>query len=137
LSILAFIGGAVAYRRRDHAFVRIVLNLVPAPIERICLVLSDVIVLFVVSLTGIASVEFIASSWSELTPILQLPAALIALPLPLGMALLALHAIDNLSRHGKRMAFCVAVAFVVTLAAAAAGEVGSARSSLRSKRNQN
>jgi tripartite ATP-independent transporter DctM subunit len=120
LSILAFIGGAVAYRRRDHAFVRIVLNLVPAPIERICLVLSDVIVLFVVSLTGIASVEFIASSWSELTPILQLPAALIALPLPLGMALLALHAIDNLSRHGKRMAFCVAVAFVVTLAAAAA-----------------
>ena len=72
LSILAFIGGAVAYRRRDHAFVRIVLNLVPAPIERICLVLSDVIVLFVVSLTGIASVEFIASSWNELTPILQL-----------------------------------------------------------------
>ena len=33
LSILAFIGGAVAYRRRDHAFVRIVLNLVPAPIH--------------------------------------------------------------------------------------------------------
>ena len=29
LSILAFIGGAVAYRRRDHAFVRIVLNLFP------------------------------------------------------------------------------------------------------------
>src|SRR6266700_2186064 len=28
LSILAFIGGAVAYRRRDHAFVRVVLNLV-------------------------------------------------------------------------------------------------------------
>src|SRR5260370_15410081 len=29
LSILAFIGGAVAYRRRDHAFVRIALNLLP------------------------------------------------------------------------------------------------------------
>src|SRR3974390_2100155 len=40
LSILAFIGGAVAYRRRDHAFVRIVLNLVAPSIERICLVLS-------------------------------------------------------------------------------------------------
>jgi hypothetical protein len=35
LSILAFVGGAVAYRRRDHAFVRIVLNLVPRPIERV------------------------------------------------------------------------------------------------------
>ncbi|HME29323.1 MAG TPA: TRAP transporter large permease subunit [Pseudolabrys sp.] len=120
LSILAFIGGAVAYRRRDHAFVRIVLNLVPVPIERTCLILSDILVLFVVGLTGIASVEFIASSWSELTPILQLPAALIALPLPIGMALFALHAIDNLSRHDRRMTFCIAVAFVVTLAAALA-----------------
>src|SRR6516162_8474197 len=44
LSILAFIGSAVAYRRRDHAFVRVVLNLVPRPVERACLVLSDVIV---------------------------------------------------------------------------------------------
>src|SRR5262249_39526098 len=77
LSILAFIGGAVAYRRRGHAFVRILLNLLPAPIERNCLILSEIIVLFVVSLTGIASVEFIASSWSERTPISQLPAALI------------------------------------------------------------
>src|SRR6516225_7639550 len=117
LSILAFIGGAVAYRRRDHAFVRIVLNLVPAPIERTCLILSDIMVLFVVGLTGIASVEFIASSWSEFTPILQLPAALIALPLPVGMALFALHAIDNLCRHSRRMTFFVGVAFLATLTA--------------------
>jgi tripartite ATP-independent transporter DctM subunit len=116
LSILAFIGGAVAYRRRDHAFVRILLNLVPAPIERGCLVLCEIIVLFVVSLTGIASVEFIASSWSERTPILQLPAALIALPLPLGMALLALHVIGNLSRNTERTTFHVVVAFLVMLA---------------------
>jgi TRAP-type C4-dicarboxylate transport system permease small subunit len=120
LSILAFIGGAVAYRRRDHAFVRILLNLVPAPIERNCLVLSEIIVLFVVSLTGIASVEFIASNWSERTAILQLPAALIALPLPLGMALLALHVIDTLSHHDRRTAFQVVIAFLVTLAAAVA-----------------
>jgi tripartite ATP-independent transporter DctM subunit len=120
LSILAFIGGAVAYRRRDHAFVRIVLNFMPAPIERTCLILSDIIVLFVVGLTGIASAEFIVSSWSEVTPILQLPAALIALPLPIGMALFALHAMENLSRHRGRMTFWVAVAFLVTLAAATA-----------------
>lgn len=37
LSILAFIGGAVAYRRRDHAFVRIVLNIISGPGERACL----------------------------------------------------------------------------------------------------
>ena len=36
LSILAFIGGAVAYRRRDHAQVRLILNLVPSRVERVC-----------------------------------------------------------------------------------------------------
>jgi tripartite ATP-independent transporter DctM subunit len=116
LSILAFIGGAVAYRRRDHAFVRVVLNLVAPPVERACFVLSDTVVLFVVSLVGIASAQFIASSWGELTPVLQLPAALIASPLPIGMALIALFAVDNLYRHGTRLAS--AVAFVVALAVA-------------------
>src|SRR6202035_5720249 len=80
LSVLAFVGGAVAYRRRDHAFVRVLLDVAPAPAERTCVALADIIVLFVVGLTGIASAEFIASSWGERTPILQLPAALIALP---------------------------------------------------------
>jgi TRAP-type C4-dicarboxylate transport system permease small subunit len=93
LSILAFIGGAVAYRRRDHAFVR------------------------VVGLVGFASLQFIASSWGERTPVLQLPAALIALPLPLGMALLALFALDNLVRHSRRTAWTVGVAFVAVVAA--------------------
>ena len=120
LSILAFVGGAVAYRRRDHAFVRVVLNLVPQPVERTCLALSDIIVLFVVGLTGIASAEFIASSWGERTPIFQIPAALIALPLPLGMALLALYAANNLYRENRRMIWGVGVAFIVVLALAAA-----------------
>src|SRR5215475_5781880 len=120
LSILAFIGGAVAYRRRDHAFVRVVLNLVPRPVERACLALSDIIVLFVVGLTGIASAEFIASSWGERTPIFQIPAALIALPLPLGMALLALYAANNLYRENWRMIWGNGVAFIVVLALAAA-----------------
>ena len=115
LSVLAFVGGAVAYCRRDHAFVRIVLDAVPPPVERVCLALGDIIVLFVVGLTGIASAEFIASSWGERTPILQLPAALIALPLPIGMALLALHAIDNLSRRDLRTACGVGGAFVLVL----------------------
>jgi len=119
LSVLAFVGGAVAYRRRDHAFVRILLDVAPAPAERTCLALADIIVLFVVGLTGIASAEFIASSWGERTPILQLPAALIALPLPLGMALFALHALDNLVRRHLRLACAVGVIFVAVLTAAA------------------
>ena len=119
LSILAFIGGAVAYRRRDHAFVRVVLNAVAPSVERTCLVLSDIVVLFVVGLCGIASAQFLASSWGERTPVLQLPAAFIALPLPVGMTLIAVFAVDNLYRHGMRVARGVALAFVVALAIAA------------------
>ncbi len=120
LSILAFIGGAVAYRRSDHAFVRIVLDRLHPAAAHACLALSDIIVLFVVGLTGLASAEFIASSWGELTPVLQLPAALIALPLPVGMALIGLHALENLFRKDRRTALGVCAAFVAMLALAAA-----------------
>src|SRR6266702_473417 len=120
LSILAFIGGAVAYRRRDHAFVRVVLNLVSKRGERGCLALADIVVLFVAGLTGIASAEFIASSWNERTPILQLPAAMIALRLRGGRALLVLYALANLRGEHGRMAWGVGAAFVGVMAAAAA-----------------
>ena len=120
LSILAFIGGAVAYRRSDHAFVRLVLDRLHPSAERACLILCDIIVLFVVGLTGLASSQFIASSWGELTPVLQLPAGLIALPLPVGMALIALHALENLFHKDRRMALRVGLAFVAVLGLAAA-----------------
>jgi TRAP-type C4-dicarboxylate transport system permease small subunit len=96
LSMLAFIGCAVACRRRDHAFVRGLLTLSPKRVQAVCLALAVVLVLFVAGLTEIASIDFIASSWNERTPILQVPAAMIALPLPVGMALLALYAIVHL-----------------------------------------
>src|ERR1039457_7149848 len=81
LSILAFIGGAVAYRRRDHAFVRVLPSRLPSRGGRGCLAFADVVVLFVAGVTGFVSIEFLVSSWGELTPIFQMPAALIALPL--------------------------------------------------------
>jgi TRAP-type C4-dicarboxylate transport system permease small subunit len=119
LSILAFIGGAVAYRRRDHAFVRVILSRLPSRGERGCLALADVIVLFVAGITGYASIEFLGSSWGEYTPIFQMPAALIALPLPIGMLLLMLYAAINLKRDHGMMALWTGTAFAVTIAIAA------------------
>ena len=119
LSILAFIGGAVAYRRRDHAFVRVILSRLPSRGERGCLALADVIVLFVAGITGYASIEFLGSSWGEYTPIFQMPAALIALPLPIGMLLLMLYAAINLKRDHGMMALWTGAAFAVTIAIAA------------------
>jgi tripartite ATP-independent transporter DctM subunit len=119
LSILAFIGGAVAYRRRDHAFVRIILSRLPNGGERGCLALADVVVLFVAGITGFVSIEFLTSSWDELTPVLQLPAALIASPLPAGMALLMLYAAVNLRRDHGAMALGVGLVFAVFVTIAA------------------
>ena len=119
LSILAFIGGAVAYRRRDHAFVRIIISRLPDVGERGCLALADVVVLFVAGITGFVSIEFLASSWGELTPIFQMPAALIASPLPVGMALLMLYASVNLRRDHGAMALGVGIVFAVFVTIAA------------------
>ena len=119
LSILAFIGGAVAYRRRDHAQVRLVLNLVPRRAERVCLALADIIVFLVSGLIGVASIEFVAASWAERTPILQAPAALIALPLPAGMALMAIYAAARVGRGHGRLALLVALLFLAATALAA------------------
>ncbi|HEY0910607.1 MAG TPA: TRAP transporter large permease subunit [Bradyrhizobium sp.] len=119
LSILAFIGGAVAYRRRDHAFVRAILSRLPSRGERGCLALADVIVLFVAGITGYASIEFLGSSWGEYTPIFQMPAALIALPLPIGMLLLMLYAAINLKRDHGMMAIWTGAAFAITITIAA------------------
>ena len=119
LSILAFVGGAVAYRRRDHAFVRVVLSRLPRRGERACLALADVVVLFISAITFATSIEFIASSWDELTPILQLPAALIAMPLPIGLVLLMIYSAVNLKRDHGRMAIGVGLGFALVIGIAA------------------
>ena len=120
LSVMAFVGGAVAYRRREHAHVRLILAMLPARGKRFCLALADVVVLFATGLTGVVSTEFIASNWSERTPILQLPASLIAMPLPLGMTLIMVFAADRLRRTHGKAALPTAAAFVLVAGAAAA-----------------
>ncbi len=120
LSTLAFIGGAVAYRRREHAVVSLALDFLPKRAKSVCLALADVLVLFVAVLVGVASIEFLASSWNERTPILQVPAAFIGMPLPLGMALIALFALVHLWRQHWHDAWKVAIAFAVVLGIAIA-----------------
>lgn len=120
LSVLAFIGGAVAYRRREHAVVSLVLDLFPKRAKEACLALADVLVLFTAVLAAIASIDLIAAGWNERTPILQVPAALIAMPLPVGMVLIALYAIVHLWRNHRRDAWAVGPAFAIGVAVAAA-----------------
>jgi tripartite ATP-independent transporter DctM subunit len=95
--------------------------MLPARFERGCLALADVVAFFAAGSTCIASIEFIAANWSERTPILQLPAGLIALPLPIGMTLMALFAANHLWReHGGVVTLATAAVFIAATALAAA-----------------
>ena len=116
LSVLTFVGGAVAYRRRHHAYVSLLIDRAPDRVRRACLALADVIVIVVAVLTIVHSVAYLAAGWTETTPILRLPACVIGFPLPIGMALLAFYAGLNIVRD-HRMSAVPAALFLVTLAA--------------------
>ena len=120
LSILAFIGGAVAYQRGDHAQVRVLLNLAPRGVERVCLALADITVFFVSGLVCVVSTSFIAANWSEHTPILQAPAGLIAVPLSVGASLMALFAAVHAWSGQGSFSLVIAGTFLAVIGAAAA-----------------
>src|SRR5262252_3449212 len=98
LSTLAFVGGAIAYARGHHTFVRLGLNALGGRLRDACLVASDLAVLLVAAVMGYASIFLIEIRWNELTPILQIPAAWIVIPLSASMVLLILHAARRLLR---------------------------------------
>jgi tripartite ATP-independent transporter DctM subunit len=122
LSTLAFLGGALAYQRRDHASVRVLINLFPKGVQAVMLAGADVLVLLVSALVGCASIEFFAANANERTPVLQLPAGLIGLPLPLGMALLVVYAGAHLWRDHRWLGLKVFASIIVL---AIAGELTS------------
>jgi tripartite ATP-independent transporter DctM subunit len=118
LSTLAFVGGASAYAHGHHTFVRVGLNALSPRLRDACLVASDLAVLLIAAVTGYASIFLIEIRWNELTPILQLPAAWIVVPLSASMLLLMFHAAGRLLRAPRSVVAKVGaiVASVMTLA---------------------
>ncbi|MGO8868350.1 MAG: TRAP transporter large permease subunit [Alphaproteobacteria bacterium] len=102
LSILTFIGGAVAYRRRHHAALAFVLNALPERTRHGFLASADMLVLLSAIVTAQTSLSFIQANWGELTPILRFPTASTAIPLLVSMLLLAVYAAEYLwCEHGR------------------------------------
>ncbi len=120
LSLLTFVGGIVAYRRDHHAFVRVVLNALPGALRQACLALADLLVLLLAAVTVTSSLPLLESGWSEMTPILRLPAALIALPLTVSMALLGFYAVARLRREPPTIVLAVGAPLAALFAAALA-----------------
>jgi tripartite ATP-independent transporter DctM subunit len=102
LSIIAFIGGAFAYRRNEFVSVRAFMDRLPAGPRRVCGVVVEFIVLASAVTAGIASGPLLLANWHELMPILQIPETWIDIPLTIGMTILAISVIERLlTQHRK------------------------------------
>lgn len=96
LSIIAFIGGAYAYRRDEYVRVKAVVDRLPFAARRVCDVLVEFVVLGGVVTAGMASGPLLATRWHELMPILQIPAGWIVVPMIAGMAVLTVSVVERL-----------------------------------------
>lgn len=100
LSVIAFIGGAAAYRSRQHTSVRVLLDLMSPGAAALMQAALEWVVVLGAAIAGWQGVLLAQGNWLTLTPILQWPMGWIGVPLPVGMALIALFALERLgSQH--------------------------------------
>ncbi len=92
LAIMAFLGGAIAFRRGDQLAVVAVLQRLPRPVRMVVAAISNwLVILMAVVVTWIA-VPVVLNQAGGHTAVLNLSLALYSAPLPVGMALLTLYA---------------------------------------------
>lgn len=96
LSLVAFIGGAAAYRGGQHTSIRVFLDLMPVRTRAFILAMLEWIVIVTTAIAMWASYALIHDNWANATPILQVSTGWYALPLPLSMLLIALFALERL-----------------------------------------
>ncbi len=111
LSVIAFLGGALAYRRGEHAFVRTLLNALPPRVRLICYALVEFLVLTVAIAVGISSLPFLVSGWEEFTPILELRITWLAIPLVASMLVLSVTAVERLACQPRRIVVATGASF--------------------------
>ena len=68
LSVIAFLGGAIAYRREQHVLVRTLVDLLPTRWRLASYALVDWLVLEIALIAGYQSLALLAFRWEEVTP---------------------------------------------------------------------
>ena len=102
LSVIAFIGGAIAYRREQHVFIRTFVDLLPDRLRQASYAFADWLVLLIAAICFQASLGVLSARWDETTPILEMRGTWLALPLTIGMAVLGLYALIRLHAQPLR-----------------------------------
>ena len=111
LSTIAFLGGAFAYRRGEHASIRTLIAALPLQGQRACHVLVDLVILTVAVTTGLSAIPLFAARWEELTPMLQMRAGWFVIPLMASMLVIAVTAIERLLLQHRPTALLVSAVF--------------------------
>ncbi len=96
LSAIAFVGGAAAYHESHHMAISIVRDVFPPRGRKIIAIVGEWLVFWVCAISCYASFEVLQLHWDSLMPALQISSSWIALPFTIGMALVALYAIERL-----------------------------------------
>jgi tripartite ATP-independent transporter DctM subunit len=118
LSTIAFIGGAAAYRSRQHTSVRILLDMMPPWLADIVVAVLEWSVVVVASIAGWQGILLMMSNWDTLTPILQISTSWIGLPLPVGMGLVTLFAVERLALQHRPAPVAIGLLVAVLVTAA-------------------
>jgi tripartite ATP-independent transporter DctM subunit len=118
LSAIAFIGGAAAYRGGQHTSIRLFLELMPVRVRAFVLATFEWVVVATTMLAAWQALGLIGDNWENATPILQVSTGWYGVPLPIGMGLITLFALERLALRTPPL---IAVASLVLVAALVAG----------------
>jgi tripartite ATP-independent transporter DctM subunit len=124
LAIIAFIGGAAAYRGDHHTAIRLITDRLDETTRLAIGAGIEWLVLVVTATTAWQSVALLTASWDNVTPILQISTGWITLPVTVGLLLIALFALERLLvAYSWRMAAVtgVVIGACTVLVAEAAG----------------
>src|SRR5665213_1112399 len=96
LSLTAFVGGALAFRARHHTTVEFLTGKFSPNWKTSFAVGIDLLILIAAVVVGYVSLDLLSISATSNTPILDINAAWLVLPLTVGMALMVLFAVERL-----------------------------------------
>jgi tripartite ATP-independent transporter DctM subunit len=120
LTVMTFLGGAVAYWAQRHIAFRGLVDRLPARLRPQCDALARATVLGMSVLMTVVSVPVLASLWTTRSPVLQWRMTWLSLPLVVGPALIAVFAATEFVTwrgQARRRAVVAVVAVAVLLTA--------------------
>jgi len=118
LTVITFIGGALAYRRNYLLSLETITKRLPPTWRSIAQTTSEWVIVAVSAMIAIASWPLLADGWEQQTPILLIAHSWLVLPLTVGMTLFAMQALENLARRPTMIALGSGLALGVLVAAA-------------------